>query len=61
MTYGNCPEISHTNFSGKMAYANSADRNQTAPEGEVRSGSTLFAIPLRSFFVKLKHIKNTSK
>ena len=29
----------------KMAYANSADPDQTAPEGAVWSGSTLFAIP----------------
>ena len=28
------------------AYANSADPAQTAPEGAVWSGSTLFAIPL---------------
>ena len=29
-----------------MAYANSEDQDQTAPSGEVWSGSTLFAIPL---------------
>ena len=29
-----------------MAYTNSADPDQTAPEGAVWSGSTLFAIPL---------------
>ena len=29
-----------------MAYANSADPDQTALEGAVWSGSTLFAIPL---------------
>ena len=29
-----------------MTYANSADPDQTAPEGAVWSGSTLFAIPL---------------
>ena len=29
-----------------MAYANNADPDQTAPEGAVWSGSTLFAIPL---------------
>ena len=28
-----------------MAYANSADPDQTAPSGAVWSGSTLFAIP----------------
>ena len=30
----------------KITYANSADIDQTAPEGAVWSGSTLFAIPL---------------
>ena len=29
-----------------MAYANSVDPDQTASEGEVWSGSALFAIPL---------------
>ena len=29
-----------------MAYANSADPGQTAPEGAVWSGSALFAIPV---------------
>ena len=29
-----------------MAYANSVDPDQTAPEGQVLSGSALFAIPL---------------
>ena len=29
-----------------MTYANSTDPDQTAPEGAVWSGSTLFAIPL---------------
>ena len=29
-----------------MAYTNNADPDQTAPEGAVWSGSTLFAIPL---------------
>ena len=29
-----------------MTYANSADPDQTAPEGAVWSGSTLFAIQL---------------
>ena len=32
--------------SDKMAYANNADPDQTAPEGAVWSGSTLFGIPL---------------
>ena len=30
----------------KMTYANSADPDETAPEGAVSSGPTLFAIPL---------------
>ena len=29
-----------------MAYANNADPDQTAPEGAVWSGYTLFAIPI---------------
>ena len=33
-------------MSDKMLYANSVDPDQTAPEGAVWSGSTLFAIPL---------------
>ena len=36
----------HKQNSDKMTYANSADPDQTAPEGAVWSGSTLFAIPL---------------
>ena len=44
--YSNCPKISYTKNSYKMTYANSADLDQTAPEGAVWSGSTLFAIPL---------------
>ena len=44
--YGKCPKISYTKMSDKMAYANSADPDQTAPAGAVWSGSTLFAIPL---------------
>ena len=42
-----CPKITNTKVSDKMTYANSADLDQTAPEGAVWSGSTLFAIPLR--------------
>ena len=30
-----CPKISYTEVSDKMAYANSADPDQTAPEGAV--------------------------
>ena len=44
--YGKCPKNSNTKVSDKMTYANSADPDQTAPEGAVWSGSTLFAIPL---------------
>ena len=33
-------------MSEKVEYANSADPDQTTPEGEAWSGSTLFAIPL---------------
>ena len=33
--YGKCPKISNTRFSDKMPYANSADPDQTAPEGAV--------------------------
>ena len=30
-----------------MAYTNNADPDQTAPEGAVWSGSTLFAVPVK--------------
>ena len=30
--YGKCPKISNTKFSDKMAFASSADPDQTAPE-----------------------------
>ena len=33
-------------MANKMAYANSADPDQTAPEGAVWSGSTLYAFSL---------------
>ena len=39
--YSKCPKISYNKFCDKMAYANSADPDQTAPEGAVWSGSTL--------------------
>ena len=39
-----------------MAYANKADPDQTAPEGAVWSGCTLFVIPL-SIFKKELHKK----
>ena len=44
--YGKYPKTSNTKTSDKMTYANSVDPDQTAPEGAVWSGSTLFAIPL---------------
>ena len=44
--YGKYPKISYTKVSYKMAYANSAIPDQTAPEGALWSGSTLFAILL---------------
>ena len=34
-SYGKCPRISYTKVSDKVAYANSADPDQTAPEGAV--------------------------
>ena len=55
--YGKCPKISNTKFSDKKVYANSADPDQTAPEGVVWSGSTLFDIPLsilRNICIKSK-------
>ena len=46
MIYSKCPKISYTKVSDKIAYANSADPDHTAPVKAVRSRSTLFAIPL---------------
>ena len=37
-------------MSDKMTYANSVDPAQTAPEGAVWSGSTLFAIEFHLIF-----------
>ena len=34
-SYGKCPKISYTKVSDRMAFANSADTDQTAPEGAV--------------------------
>ena len=45
-SYSKCPKISYTKISYRMEYANSADPDQTAPEGAVWPGSTLFVIPL---------------
>ena len=39
-------KILYIKVSDKMAYANSADPDQTAPEGAVWTESALFAIPL---------------
>ena len=44
--YGKCPKLLDTKVSDKMPHANSADPDQTAPEGAVWSGSSLFAIQL---------------
>ena len=55
--HGKCPKISYTKVSDEMAYANSADPDQTALERAVQSGSTLFAILLsilRSNCIKSK-------
>ena len=49
--------VNQSVYGNKIAYANSADPNQTAPEGAVWSGSTLLAIPLsilRSNSIKSK-------
>ena len=39
-------KVLYTQVSDKMAYTNSLDPDQTALEGAVWSGSTLFVIPL---------------
>ena len=44
--YGKCPKILYTKVANKTAYANNADLDQTATEGAVWSGSTLFAFSL---------------
>ena len=46
LEYSKYPKISNTKVSDKMTHANSADPDQTAPEGTVCSGSTLFAFTL---------------
>ena len=54
MIYGKCPKILHTKVSDKMAYENSAEPDQTAPEGsEVSLGSKLF-------FHSTKYFKKTA-
>ena len=60
LQYGKCPKISYTKITNKMGFANSADPDQTAPEGAVWSGSTLFAILvsiLKHKSIKIKKIK----
>ena len=52
--------ICHTKVSDKKAFANNVDSDQTAPEGEVWSESTLFAIPQKYFITKL-HKKSKIK
>ena len=54
--YSKCPKLSYTKVSDKVAYANSADPDQTAFEGAVWSGSTLFTVPL--IIVRNNCIKN---
>ena len=59
--YDQCPKISYTKVSDKMAYANSVDHDQTAPEGAVWSGSTLFGIPLSILRNNCMKSKNYAK
>ena len=51
-----CQSHMFSKVSDKMAYANSINSDQTAPEGAVWSGSTLFAIPQSSLWNK--HVKS---
>ena len=44
--YVKCPQVLNTKVSDKMPYANNADPDQSALEGAIWSGSSLFAIPL---------------
>ena len=52
--YGKSLKILYTKDTNKMAYANRADPDQTAPEGAVWSGSKLFAFLL---FWEILHTK----
>ena len=54
--YSKCPKNSNIKGFDKMAYANSADPDQTAPQKAVWSGSTLFVIPVSIF--RNNYIKN---
>ena len=47
--YSKCLKILYTKIPDQMEYANSADSDQTAPQGAVWSGSTLFAILVNIF------------
>ena len=47
--YSKCSKISYTKVSDKMAYANSADLDQTVHEGAAWSGSTVFANSTKHF------------
>ena len=46
--YHKCPKISNTNVSDKMAYANSADPDQTAPKEQSDQG--LHCLPFHKLF-----------
>ena len=51
LAYGKCPKISYTKVSGKIAYGNSADPDQTA--------LSVFAIPLsilRNYCIKKQNL-----
>ena len=52
--YSKCPKIFVHKILYKPIYAKSADPDQTAPEGAVWSGSTLFAIQLSSLKNNIK-------
>ena len=54
--YGKCPKISYINLSNRIAYANSADPDQTTSEWAVWSSSTLFA---SKCFVEWMHEKKS--
>ena len=43
--YSNCPKILYTNVSNKVAYANSTNPDQTAPEEQSDQG--LHCLPFR--------------
>ena len=49
LEYGKCPKISYTKVADKMPYANTADPDQTAPEGAVCSQG-LHCLPFHYVF-----------